>query len=96
MKGLTVDDLMAFVSGLKEELYVEGLVQGNFTSTVRHTHTYMSRSSQIEGEQKMRDISFRFDHFALSHMLFPSIRSPKSSCSTSSSEFAHVHLIILP
>ncbi|KAM3876483.1 nardilysin b [Diretmus argenteus] len=33
MKGLTVDDLMTFVSGLKAELYVEGLVQGNFTST---------------------------------------------------------------
>uniref|UniRef100_A0A671VQP6 Nardilysin b (N-arginine dibasic convertase) n=1 Tax=Sparus aurata TaxID=8175 RepID=A0A671VQP6_SPAAU len=36
MKGLTVDDLMTFVSGLKAELYAEGLVQGNFTSTVRH------------------------------------------------------------
>ncbi|XP_041648302.1 nardilysin b [Cheilinus undulatus] len=32
-KGLTVDDLLAFVSGLKAELYAEGLVQGNFTST---------------------------------------------------------------
>ncbi|KAF0041617.1 hypothetical protein F2P81_005149 [Scophthalmus maximus] len=31
-KGLTVDDLMTFVSGLKAELYTEGLVQGNFTS----------------------------------------------------------------
>ncbi|KAM7387815.1 hypothetical protein PAMP_024028 [Pampus punctatissimus] len=33
MKGLTVDDLMTFVTGLKAELYAEGLVQGNFTST---------------------------------------------------------------
>uniref|UniRef100_A0A8C2XML5 Nardilysin b (N-arginine dibasic convertase) n=1 Tax=Cyclopterus lumpus TaxID=8103 RepID=A0A8C2XML5_CYCLU len=33
MKGLTVDDLMTFVTGLKAELYVEGLVQGNFTSS---------------------------------------------------------------
>ncbi|XP_044217327.1 nardilysin-like [Thunnus albacares] len=33
MKGLTVDDLMTFVTGLKAELYTEGLVQGNFTST---------------------------------------------------------------
>uniref|UniRef100_UPI0037E8FDA7 nardilysin-like n=1 Tax=Semicossyphus pulcher TaxID=241346 RepID=UPI0037E8FDA7 len=33
MKGLTVDDLLTFVSGLKAELYAEGLVQGNFTST---------------------------------------------------------------
>uniref|UniRef100_A0A8C9XDQ8 Nardilysin convertase n=1 Tax=Sander lucioperca TaxID=283035 RepID=A0A8C9XDQ8_SANLU len=32
-KGLTVDDLEAFATGLKAELYVEGLVQGNFTST---------------------------------------------------------------
>lgn len=39
MKGLTVDDLMTFVSGLKAELYAEGLVQGNFTSTVRHGDT---------------------------------------------------------
>ncbi|XP_068564058.1 nardilysin [Cebidichthys violaceus] len=31
-KGLTVDDLITFVTGLKAELYVEGLVQGNFTS----------------------------------------------------------------
>ncbi|XP_076582903.1 nardilysin b [Chaetodon auriga] len=33
MKGLTVDDLLTFASGLKAELYTEGLVQGNFTST---------------------------------------------------------------
>lgn len=39
MKGLTVDDLLAFVAGLKAELYAEGLVQGNFTSTVRHSGT---------------------------------------------------------
>ncbi|XP_033478033.2 nardilysin-like [Epinephelus lanceolatus] len=32
MKGLTVDDLMTFVTGLKAELYTEGLVQGNFTN----------------------------------------------------------------
>ncbi|XP_027145877.1 nardilysin b [Larimichthys crocea] len=32
MKGLTVDDLLTFVSGMKAELYTEGLVQGNFTS----------------------------------------------------------------
>ncbi|CAJ1059630.1 nardilysin b [Xyrichtys novacula] len=33
MEGLTVDDLLTFVSGLKAELYAEGLVQGNFTAT---------------------------------------------------------------
>ncbi|KAL2089661.1 hypothetical protein ACEWY4_014349 [Coilia grayii] len=32
MQGLSVDDLMSFVSSLKSELYMEGLVQGNFTS----------------------------------------------------------------
>ncbi|XP_055363956.1 nardilysin b isoform X3 [Betta splendens] len=32
MKGVTVDDLMTVVAGLKAELFVEGLVQGNFTS----------------------------------------------------------------
>ncbi|XP_046906289.1 nardilysin b [Hypomesus transpacificus] len=32
MQGLTVHDLMTFVGGLKAELYVEGLVQGNFNS----------------------------------------------------------------
>ncbi|KAG7515097.1 nardilysin-like [Solea senegalensis] len=32
-KGLTVNDLMTFVAGMKAELYTEGLVQGNFTSS---------------------------------------------------------------
>ncbi|XP_036376739.1 nardilysin b [Megalops cyprinoides] len=32
MKGLSVTDLMAFVASLKSEMFVEGLVQGNFTS----------------------------------------------------------------
>lgn len=34
VKGLTLDQLLAFVRALKAELYAEGLVQGNFTSTV--------------------------------------------------------------
>uniref|UniRef100_A0A673CB00 Nardilysin-like n=1 Tax=Sphaeramia orbicularis TaxID=375764 RepID=A0A673CB00_9TELE len=34
MKGLTVDDLMTFATQLKAELYVEGLVQGNFTTFI--------------------------------------------------------------
>lgn len=38
MQGLTLDQLHTFVTALKAELYVEGLVQGNFTSTVS-THT---------------------------------------------------------
>uniref|UniRef100_A0AAR2LN37 Nardilysin a (N-arginine dibasic convertase) n=1 Tax=Pygocentrus nattereri TaxID=42514 RepID=A0AAR2LN37_PYGNA len=32
MKNLTMDDLMQFVTKFKAEMYVEGLVQGNFTS----------------------------------------------------------------
>uniref|UniRef100_A0A672Q7W2 Nardilysin convertase n=1 Tax=Sinocyclocheilus grahami TaxID=75366 RepID=A0A672Q7W2_SINGR len=34
LDGLSVDELMEFVSSFKSELYAEGLVQGNFTSTV--------------------------------------------------------------
>ncbi|KAI1883309.1 hypothetical protein AGOR_G00243870 [Albula goreensis] len=33
MKGLSITDLMEFTRSLKSELYAEGLVQGNFTST---------------------------------------------------------------
>ncbi|XP_066503418.1 nardilysin b [Hoplias malabaricus] len=33
MKNLTVTDLMQFVAKFKAKMYVEGLVQGNFTST---------------------------------------------------------------
>ncbi|XP_054645648.1 nardilysin-like [Dunckerocampus dactyliophorus] len=33
MKGLNIHDLMTFVVGLTAELYTEGLVQGNFTSS---------------------------------------------------------------
>lgn len=39
LKGLTLDQLLTFVRDLKAELYAEGLVQGNITSTVS-THTY--------------------------------------------------------
>uniref|UniRef100_A0A673N0D9 Nardilysin-like n=1 Tax=Sinocyclocheilus rhinocerous TaxID=307959 RepID=A0A673N0D9_9TELE len=34
LDGLSVDELMEFVSSFKSELYAEGLVQGNFTCTV--------------------------------------------------------------
>lgn len=49
MKGLTVDDLMAFAGELKAELYAEGLVQGNFTSVVRHTDTMFVLTFQTSG-----------------------------------------------
>lgn len=34
MKGLSVDSLLLFVKALKSQLFAEGLVQGNFTSSV--------------------------------------------------------------
>ena len=35
VEGVSVEDLLAFSRELKEQLYAEGLVQGNLTSTVR-------------------------------------------------------------
>lgn len=34
MKGLSIEALSAFVTAFKSQLFVEGLVQGNFTSRV--------------------------------------------------------------
>lgn len=34
MKGLSIDSLLLFVKAFKSQLFAEGLVQGNFTSTV--------------------------------------------------------------
>lgn len=34
MKGLSVDSLLLFVKAFKSQLFAEGLVQGNFTSSV--------------------------------------------------------------
>ncbi len=39
LDGLSVRELMEFVGSFKSELYAEGLVQGNFTSTVSF-HTF--------------------------------------------------------
>lgn len=36
-KNLTINDLMQFVSKFKAEMFVEGLVQGNFTSDVSNS-----------------------------------------------------------
>lgn len=36
--GLTIEELMEFSRSLKSELYAEGLVQGNFNSTVSGWH----------------------------------------------------------
>lgn len=34
MKGLSIDSLLLFVKAFKSQLFAEGLVQGNFTSSV--------------------------------------------------------------
>lgn len=38
MEGISVEELMEFVRSFKEELYAEGLVQGNITQMVDSTH----------------------------------------------------------
>ena len=40
VEGVSVEDLLAFSRELKEQLYAEGLVQGNLTSTVRTLARY--------------------------------------------------------
>uniref|UniRef100_A0A671SPZ8 Nardilysin-like n=1 Tax=Sinocyclocheilus anshuiensis TaxID=1608454 RepID=A0A671SPZ8_9TELE len=45
LDGLSVDELMEFVSSFKSELYAEGLVQGNFTSTVSFLTFYIHKLS---------------------------------------------------
>ncbi|KAK3546767.1 hypothetical protein QTP70_035207 [Hemibagrus guttatus] len=44
VEGVSVDELMEFVRSFKEELYAEGLVQGNLTHTVHTTHTHTQHS----------------------------------------------------
>lgn len=46
LDGLSVDELMEFVSSFKSELYAEGLVQGNFTSSVSFYTFYIHPSEK--------------------------------------------------
>uniref|UniRef100_A0A8C1X4B7 Nardilysin a (N-arginine dibasic convertase) n=1 Tax=Cyprinus carpio TaxID=7962 RepID=A0A8C1X4B7_CYPCA len=48
LDGLSVDELMEFVSSFKSELYAEGLVQGNFTSTVSIHYTLLVFKLSVE------------------------------------------------
>uniref|UniRef100_A0A671SPX0 Nardilysin-like n=1 Tax=Sinocyclocheilus anshuiensis TaxID=1608454 RepID=A0A671SPX0_9TELE len=48
LDGLSVDELMEFVSSFKSELYAEGLVQGNFTSTVSFLTFYIHVKLSVE------------------------------------------------
>uniref|UniRef100_A0A669D404 Nardilysin b (N-arginine dibasic convertase) n=1 Tax=Oreochromis niloticus TaxID=8128 RepID=A0A669D404_ORENI len=70
-KGLTVDDLMTFVRGLKAELYAEGLVQGNFTSAVRHTHTHTDTDLKLQFQPLPAEVPvlFRVVELPLKHHL---------------------------
>uniref|UniRef100_A0A8C1M6F7 Nardilysin a (N-arginine dibasic convertase) n=1 Tax=Cyprinus carpio TaxID=7962 RepID=A0A8C1M6F7_CYPCA len=50
LDGLSVDELMEFVSSFKSELYAEGLVQGNFTSTVSIHYTLKLQFKKLSVE----------------------------------------------
>lgn len=73
VKGLTLDQLLAFVRALKAELYAEGLVQGNFTSAVS-THT-------LAGFQLAPSVAAWISSPPGLH------RSPEGSCGASWSEY---------
>uniref|UniRef100_A0A3Q4H5N9 Nardilysin b (N-arginine dibasic convertase) n=1 Tax=Neolamprologus brichardi TaxID=32507 RepID=A0A3Q4H5N9_NEOBR len=69
-KGLTVDDLMTFVRGLKAELYAEGLVQGNFTSlSALMSHQPVCRKLQFQPLPADVPVLFRVVELPLKHHL---------------------------
>ncbi|XP_005478809.1 nardilysin b isoform X3 [Oreochromis niloticus] len=69
-KGLTVDDLMTFVRGLKAELYAEGLVQGNFTSAEsKEFLRYFTEKLQFQPLPAEVPVLFRVVELPLKHHL---------------------------
>lgn len=69
-KGLTVDDLMTFVRGLKAELYTEGLVQGNFTSAEsKEFLRYFTEKLQFQPLPAEVPVLFRVVELPLKHHL---------------------------
>uniref|UniRef100_A0AAX7VDY4 Nardilysin convertase n=1 Tax=Astatotilapia calliptera TaxID=8154 RepID=A0AAX7VDY4_ASTCA len=69
-KGLTVDDLMTFVRGLKAELYAEGLVQGNFTSAEsKEFLRYFTEKLQFQPLPADVPVLFRVVELPLKHHL---------------------------
>jgi len=65
LDGLSVGELMEFVSKFKAELYAEGLVQGNFTSTVSLHFLYIRIacvcfSRNIQGSKHPMNETFFF------------------------------------
>uniref|UniRef100_A0AAY4BIV6 Nardilysin a (N-arginine dibasic convertase) n=1 Tax=Denticeps clupeoides TaxID=299321 RepID=A0AAY4BIV6_9TELE len=60
MKGLSVTDLMGFINRLKAELYVEGLVQGNFNIKMTSLiHTFWFRKLQFKPLTAEAPVHFR-------------------------------------
>ncbi len=57
LDGLSVRELMEFVGSFKSELYAEGLVQGNFTSTVSF-HTFYTCNSCIYFSRNIPDSKY--------------------------------------
>ncbi|XP_069544698.1 nardilysin-like isoform X2 [Brachyistius frenatus] len=69
-KGLTVLDLMTFVTELKAELYTEGLVQGNFTSTEsRQFLNYFTEKLQFQPLPAEAPVLFRVVELPQKHHL---------------------------
>ncbi|XP_068175128.1 nardilysin-like [Antennarius striatus] len=70
VKGLTVDDLLTFVSGLQAELYAEGLVQGNLTSTEsKEFLQYFREKLQFQPLPAEVPVSFRVVELPPTHHL---------------------------
>lgn len=86
VKGLTLDQLLTFVRALKAELYAEGLVQGNFTSTVS---TPTLALLPLGGFHFYACTHVHADEISLSAGLR---RSLKASCGASWSEYPAVGL----
>lgn len=57
LDGLSVHELMEFVGSFKSELYAEGLVQGNFTSTVSF-HTFYTYTACIYFSRNIPDSKY--------------------------------------
>lgn len=90
--GLTSDELMKFSQSVRAELYAEGLVQGNFSSTVSGRQTSRLINNKISWFVIVLILSHRFlslsslpVHYALLCFLH---RSQNSSCNMSQSKSA--------
>lgn len=70
MKNLTVDDLMQFVTKFKAKMFVEGLVQGNFTSAEsKEFLQYFIERLQFEPLQAEPPVLFRVVELPQKHHL---------------------------